>query len=307
MEYDRVLKSALERILNCALSDCGWLQSFLPVRLGSLGIRHYVDTAIPCFIASRHSVLPLVETLLPADISGADSTLEEAIDLWKERGVSVLPPEDKRGVQEEWESPLHDLAMSTLRVTAATPTDQARLLAATSTQELGLTLSHRLNSTTISYESFRVACVLRLGADTCVPHRCPCRAKVDSLAYHGLACKRSKGRWSRHATANHVIFRALRSGGVPFIKKPPGCSRADGKWPDGLTLVPWSHGRPVVWDFTCSDTFAPSYVVSTATHRGSAAEGAASAKNKKYEFLGGRVHLCCHRFGGIGSLGQGVP
>jgi len=42
-----------------------------------------------------------------------------------------------------------------------------------------------------------------------------------------------------------------------------------------------------VWDFTCSDTFAPSYVASTATLRGSAADGAADAKRKKYEFLGG--------------------
>jgi len=106
--YNKVLKSALERILNWALSDRGWLQSSLPVRMGDLGIRHAVDAAIPCFIASLPSVLPLVEALLPAGILGADSTLEEAIDLWKERGVFVEPPEDKRGVQEEWEAPLHD-------------------------------------------------------------------------------------------------------------------------------------------------------------------------------------------------------
>jgi len=99
--------------------------------MGGLGIRYAVDAAIPCYIASLRSVLPLVEALLPADSLGADSTLEEAIDLWKERGVFTLPPEDKRGVQKEWEAPFHDLTMSTLRVTATAPTDQARLLAAT--------------------------------------------------------------------------------------------------------------------------------------------------------------------------------
>jgi len=88
------------------------------------------------------------------------------------------------------------------------------------------------------------------------------------------------GRQRRHSPRPEV-------GGVPSIKEPSGCSRADGKRPDGLTLVPWSHGRPLVWDFTYSDTFAPSYVTSTAALRGSAAEGAANAKNKKYEFLGG--------------------
>jgi len=73
---------------------------------------------------------------------------------------------------------------------------------------------------------------------------------------------------------------------VPSIKEPPGCSRADGKRPDGLTLVPWKRGRPLVWDFTCADTFAPSHVVTTATSRGSAAVEASEAKKKKYEFLG---------------------
>jgi len=69
--------------------------------MGGLGIRHAVDAAIPCFAASLHSVLPLVGALLPADILVAGSTLEEAIDLWKEQGVFVRPPEDNRGVQKE--------------------------------------------------------------------------------------------------------------------------------------------------------------------------------------------------------------
>jgi len=92
---------------------------------------------------------------------------------------------------------------------------------------------------------------------------------------------------SRHGAANDVIARALTSGRVPCIKEPPGCSRANGKRPDCLTLVPWERRKPLVWDFTRVDTFAPSYVVSTATHRGSAAEKAPEVKTKKYEFLGG--------------------
>ena len=43
----------------------------------------------------------------------------------------------------------------------------------------------------------------------------------------------------------------------------------DGKRPDGMSLVPWSSCRPLVWDAACPDTFATSY-------RGLATSGAGS-------------------------------
>jgi hypothetical protein len=32
--------------------------------------------------------------------------------------------------------------------------------------------------------------------------------------------------------------------------EPNGLSRDDGKRPDGMTLVPWNKGQPLVWDVT---------------------------------------------------------
>src|SRR5689334_24625407 len=95
---------------------------------------------------------------------------------------------------------------------------------------------------------------------TCQPHKCPCGKPVDEFGRHGLSCRSSAGRHSRHSAANAVILRALRSAEVPSIAEPAGCSREDGKRPDGMTLVPWKRGRALVWDFTCRDTFAPSYI-----------------------------------------------
>ena len=60
--------------------------------------------------------------------------------------------------------------------------------------------------------------------------------------------------------------------------EPPGCSRPDGKKPDGLSLIPWANGKLLLWDFTCSDTFASSYVDSTSKHVGSAAKTAEMKK-----------------------------
>jgi len=126
------------------------------------------------------------------------------------------------------------------------------------------------------------------GRDICQPHKCLCGSEVSARGLHGLACKRSAGRRSRHETANDIIARSLRSAEVPCIREPVGCSRVDGKRPDGLTLIPWSRGRSLVWDFTCADTYAPTYVATSAINPGSAAEAAHLKKQRKYDFLQGR-------------------
>jgi hypothetical protein len=48
---------------------------------------------------------------------------------------------------------------------------------------------------------------------------------------------------------------------VNSILEPNGLSRDDGKRPDGMTLVSWIKGQPLVWDVTVVDTLADSYVL----------------------------------------------
>ena len=131
-------------------------------------------------------------------------------------------------------------------------------------------------------EAIRVAVGLRLGLNICEPHTCPCGANVDARGLHGLACKRSAGRSTRHQQLNDLIWRELKRADIPSTKEPTGLLRGDGKRPDGLTLVPWQAGKCLTWDATVVDTLASSYVSVTATRVGGAADAAAERKSLKY-------------------------
>ena len=167
------------------------------------------------------------------------------------------------------------------------PADRAQLLAvpsehksdwlnATPVQSLGLKLDN---------PSIRIACGLRLGTPLCHPHKCQCSSEVNKSGHHGLSCQRAGGRIPRHSQANDLIKRALGSAQIPSIREPPGLSRDDGKRPDGLTLLPWSQGHSLIWDYTCSDTLCTSHVQQTSQEAGKSAIQAEKKKLAKYQQL----------------------
>ena len=97
--------------------------------------------------------------------------------------------------------------------------------------------------------TIRIAVGLRLGTPLCIPHLCyRVGANVDTLGTHGLSCRISAGRHFHHAMLNDILHRASSSANVPSRLEPTGLDRADGKRPDGITMVPWSNGRLLVWD-----------------------------------------------------------
>ena len=68
-------------------------------------------------------------------------------------------------------------------------------------------------------EAVRVAVGLRLGSSLCEPHTCICGTAVNALGTHGLACKRSAGRFGRHQYLNDIIGRALNRVTFPRLKR----------------------------------------------------------------------------------------
>ena len=106
--------------------------------------------------------------------------------------------------------------------------------------------------------------ITSLELNLCEAHICPCGATVSATSTHGISCRMSTGRSSRHHQINDLIWRALKRSDVPATKEPAGLLRDDGKRSDGLTLVPWQNGRCPTWDTATVDTLATSYLTTTA-------------------------------------------
>ena len=142
-------------------------------------------------------------------------------------------------------------------------------------------LGLRLDDDTIT-----ISVCLRLRVALCRPHLCrQCGTPVDEYAMHGLSCSKSQGRHPRHSDLNDIIHRSLSTAGVPSQTKPHGLSRPDGKRPDGVTMLPWKNGHPLIWDATCSDTFAKSYLTISSGEARAVADLAETRKTALYNHL----------------------
>ena len=135
-------------------------------------------------------------------------------------------------------------------------------------------------------EAVRIAIRVRLGLQLCTPNRCHCGAQVDAHGRLSFICKRAPGRTIPYHHLNELIARALPTASIPNTKELQDLCRSDGKRPDGLTLVPWQSGKPLIWDVT-----VVSYVALAARDKSATAEMAASNKTAKYAGLTSDYHF----------------
>ena len=85
----------------------------------------------------------------------------------------------------------------------------------------------------------RCAVALRLGAKICAAHTCCCGQNVDEYGTHGLSCKRSAGRFARHAFFNEFFRRFSASVAVPSF------FRASGVVKDRWQTTRWCDSHPL--------------------------------------------------------------
>lgn len=282
-EFDKMIKLSAENITNVKFDDDAWLQCSLPIKKGGLGLILTTDVASSAFISSMYST----EIWRYQILAQSDELLSLAMDEWKlESSVDI--PNEKLNVQKSWSSPIMEKKLADLFDSFENNACQKARLLAVSQEESGLWLS-TLPSTSLGLcldnDSLRISVALRIGASICHPHTCICGKDVDTLGYHGLSCKKCLGRHPRHHAVNETIRRALVSAGTPAILEPPGVVREDGRHPDGLTLIPWSVGKCLLWDATIRDTVAKSYVQHTSKHVGWVANTAEEKKISHYQSL----------------------
>ena len=286
-QYSDVTSSLIN--INLQDDDSAWLQASLLVNLGGLVIRSVGQLAPSAFLASAAASSSLANLILPSQLHIIPySIVDEALLHWEQSHVQPTPPLDASHRQKAWDLPRVEAAVQSLTSNAPDARCRVRLLTATS-KESGAWLNVLPVSSLgllMDDESIHVGVGLCLGVPLCQPHLChQCGAEVDHLATHELSCRRSIGHHSRHATLNDIIHRALTTAKIPSRLEPSGLYRSDGKRPDGASLVPWKRGKVLVWDATCEDTFATSYVSKATREAGLVAKHAEERKQAKYRHL----------------------
>jgi len=214
-------------VSNCAISDDAWLQAALPVRWGGLGIRSFSSLASSAFLASSTAARALATSLLPRDGARPLLQLQSLAEAdWLGKGGTTIPDYPSSISQRAWDDPICCAQFEHL-LGRASEGSRARLLACRSASS-GYWLS-ALPSANLGLRlgdaETRISVGLRLGASIVMEHNCICGARVDPDGLHGLSCRRSAGRHSRHAAINTIVALALGKADIPARLELPQTSQ----------------------------------------------------------------------------------
>ena len=140
-------------------------------------------------------------------------------------------------------------------------------------------------------DEFRIESALRLGAPVTAQHKCKCGLFAAADGLHALICPKIKHCLTRHNNFNVLVKEALKTAKIPSTLESVGLLRKEVRRPDGLTLIPWSVGRTLAWDFTCVSRLANSNVQSEALPGSTPASKAETRKRRFYSDLPTIVHF----------------
>ena len=198
----------LSHTLNIGLTlQSTWLQATLPVRAGGIGIRRAVQLAPSAYLASAAGCSDPIRQLLPYYLlTTPDPNIESALSIWKQDHASPPPSDPLSSHQRVWNAPKVEATFNKILEHASNHQASARLRAV-ATSESGAWLNALPISSLglrMDDEVIRITVGLRLALPLSRAHLCSsCGAEVDELGTHGLSCRFSKGRHSRHAAVNN--------------------------------------------------------------------------------------------------------
>ena len=291
-EFDDTLRKALQRILNVNMDDSMWDQCSLPVSLGGIGVRRASDVAVPAYLSSVHATGNGVQAMVSDTIfNESNSFFDLAKEIWLAKVGTETPLPSNQSCQKQWDLPLSKKRFDDLFSAATTEKDRARLLAVSSKNSSDWLNAFPIPSMGLKLDdnTLKISCALRLGATICQPHKCTrCGNDVDQTGTHGLSCNRQVGRHPRHNRINYIIKRALGVVGFNSRIEPKNLSTAEdaqGLVPDGVTQQTYRNGKCMIWDYTCHDTYADTYLNVrkwSGRRAGKVAEEAEKDKVKKY-------------------------
>ena len=238
------------------------------------------------YLASAAGATNLILNLLPHRLHNtSDASVDIALSVWREQVEPTTSPPvtDQWSHQKAWDTPCCEWKAVALLAGAPDETSWARLLASVQDTSGSWLSALPISAWNWGMTRVRIAAGLRLGVNLCEPHVCLCGTQVDARGIHGLACKKSAGRPSKTQRAQrHRVAGHTTSSGPVHERAGVGLSTSDGKRPDGLTLIPWEHGRCLAWDVMVPDTFAPSHVPDSSRRAGLVANKAETSKSSKY-------------------------
>ena len=259
------------------------------MKSGGLGFRSASTLAPSAFLASAGGASDLMQELLPDHLSSTPYLDRDlALSRWKQALPEDTPVPSAVNRQKSWDGPVVQHTYDTLLEHCTNEISRSRLLGAGSFESGAWLNAPPISSLGLRMpnEAIRIAIGLRVGASICLPHSCSfCGGPVDKFGLHGLSCWMSQGRIPRHQMLNNIIYHSLASANIPSRLEPSGLHRADGKRPDGVTLIPWTEGKFLVWDSTCVDSFCDSRIRGSSREAGGAAAAAEKNKHSKYAHL----------------------
>ena len=173
-------------------------------------------------------------------------------------------------------------------INCADDTEKARFAAATARHSSEWL--HAMPITTcglaLSNDELRISVCLRLGLQLFRSYQCMNGEIVDELGQHCFICKRNSGKQARHHAINQLIHRELTRCQVPSQLEPSGLFSGSQLSPDEIKVCPWTQGRQLIWDFTCTHTLSMSNLRPTKGE---------TARLRNWPRLRGSVNTAKHR------------